>query len=244
MHDLRQRCPWDRRQTHGSLARHLMEESYEVLEAIDAVAAVDAGAVDDDDAEERAVAHLEEELGDLLFQVYFHATLAAEEGRFSLADVARGVHDKLVSRHPHLFAGAEAGEPDRMAADWESLKMAEKNRTSITEGIPAALPALALAAKLQRKGLAVGMHLDGPEEVARSVAAAVAPLGLAAGVAGAGDADPRGPGDDAAAGADEAAQIGALLFSVVSLARALDVDPESALRARAAAFRRDVEALG
>ena len=244
MHDLRQRCPWDRRQTHGSLARHLMEESYEVLEAIDAVAAVDAGAVDDDDAEERAVAHLEEELGDLLFQVYFHATLAAEEGRFSLADVARGVHDKLVSRHPHLFAGAEAGEPDRMAADWESLKMAEKNRTSITEGIPAALPALALAAKLQRKGLAVGMHLDGPEEVARSVAAAVAPLGLAAGVAGAGDADPRGPGDDAAAGADEAAQIGALLFSVVSLARALDVDPESALRARAAAFRRDIEALG
>jgi tetrapyrrole methylase family protein/MazG family protein len=245
MHDLRQRCPWDRRQTHGSLARHLMEESYEVLEAIDALSAVDAGTVDDDAAaEERAVAHLEEELGDLLFQVYFHATLAAEEGRFSLADVARGVHDKLVSRHPHLFAGAEAGEPDRMAADWESLKMAEKNRTSITEGIPAALPALALAAKLQRKGLAVGMHLDGPEEEARSVAAAVAPLGRAAEVAGAQDAGSRGPGDDAAAGADEAAQIGALLFSVVSLARALDVDPESALRARAAAFRRDVEALG
>ena len=254
MHDLRQRCPWDREQTHGSLARHLMEESYEVLEAIDAVAAVDAGTVADaggggggegdrpgPDAEERAVAHLEEELGDLLFQVYFHATLAAEEGRFTLADVARGVHDKLVSRHPHLFAGAEAAEPDRMAADWESLKKAEKNRTSITEGIPAALPALALAAKLQRKGLAVGMDLAGPEEEAAAVAAALAPLARAAGADDPGD---RGPGDDATAAADEAAQIGALLFSVVSLARALDVDPEGALRARAAAFRRDVEALG
>jgi ATP diphosphatase len=128
-----------------------------------------------------------------------------------------------------------------MAADWESLNKAEKNRTSVTEGIPAALPALALAAKLQRKGLAVGLHLDSPEEEVAAVAAAVAQLTRAA---GAGDSGARGPGDDATAVADEAAQVGALLFSVVSLARALDVDPEGALRARAAAFRRDVEALG
>jgi uncharacterized protein YabN with tetrapyrrole methylase and pyrophosphatase domain len=188
------------------------------------------------------VADLEEELGDLLFQVYFHATLAAEEGRFTLADVARGVHDKLVSRHPHLFGDAEATEPERMAADWEALKKAEKNRSSVTEGIPVALPALALAAKLQRKGLAVGLPLPGPAHEATSVAAGAAELARAAGRESGGTAD--GGARGAAGGADEADQVGALLFSLVSLARSLDIDAESALRARAAAFRRDVEALG
>ncbi|HEY5097186.1 MAG TPA: MazG nucleotide pyrophosphohydrolase domain-containing protein, partial [Acidimicrobiales bacterium] len=165
VHTLRERCPWDRRQTHQSLARHLLEESYEVLEAIDAVSEVDAAAADarapavDPGTEERAVSHLEEELGDLLFQVYFHATLAAEAGRFTLADVARGVHDKLVGRHPHVFGDVTAETPDQVAANWEALKLAEKGRTSVTEGIPAALPALALATKLQRKALAVGMVL-------------------------------------------------------------------------------------
>ena len=129
VHTLRERCPWDRRQTHGSLARHLLEESYEVLEAIDAVAAVERPASGpagrpapgpDAADEERAVAHLEEELGDLLFQVYFHATLAAEEGRFTLADVARGVHDKLVSRHPHVFGDVTAETADDVAANWEA----------------------------------------------------------------------------------------------------------------------------
>ncbi len=86
------------------------------------------------------MAHLEEELGDLLFQVYFHATLAAEAGRFTLADVARGVHDKLVSRHPHVFGDVTADTPEEVAANWEALKLAEKGRTSVTEGIPAALP--------------------------------------------------------------------------------------------------------
>ena len=162
VHILRQRCPWDRRQTHGSLARHLLEESYEVLEAIDAVASVDAASMDavdpapvypasveaavdagvaaEVDAEVEAVAHLEEELGDLLFQVYFHATLAAEAGRFTLADVARGVHDKLVSRHPHVFGDATADTAEAVAADWEARKLVEKGRSSVTEGIPAALP--------------------------------------------------------------------------------------------------------
>ena len=145
-----------------------------MLEAIDAVAAVDAATDEvapgtrprtmvpasvDAATEERAVAHLEEELGDLLFQVYFHATLAAEAGRFTLADVARGVHDKLVARHPHVFGDVTADTPEEVAANWEALKLAEKGRTSVTEGIPAALPALALATKLQRKALAVGMVL-------------------------------------------------------------------------------------
>ncbi|HEX6419983.1 MAG TPA: MazG nucleotide pyrophosphohydrolase domain-containing protein, partial [Acidimicrobiales bacterium] len=109
---LRAECPWDREQTHHSLRRHLLEEAYEVLEAIDHLD-VDAGEGFD---------ALEEELGDLLFQVVFHATLAAEEGRFTLADVARGIATKLVGRHPHVFGGAEVADADEVAARWEQLK--------------------------------------------------------------------------------------------------------------------------
>ena len=129
-----------------------------------------------EDGEATAVAHLEEELGDLLFQVYFHATLAAEEGRFTLADVARGVHDKLVARHPHVFGDVTAETADDVATNWEAIKKAEKGRTSVTEGIPAALPALALAAKLQRKATAIGMVLPALADEATRVAGAVTRL--------------------------------------------------------------------
>ena len=249
---LRQRCPWDREQTHGSLSRHLLEESYEVLEAIDAVAAIDDAIDDADDAghvagvgvggtrgggdEEQAVAHLEEELGDLLFQVYFHATLAAEEGRFTLADVARGVHDKLVSRHPHVFGDVTADTPEDVATNWEALKKSEKGRASVTEGIPAALPSLALAAKLQRKALAVGMVLPGVADEAVRVADGVSALAATGRPHRAVDGE-RGP-------PDQAAELGDLLFSLANVARALGVDPETALRARSAAFRSSVEARG
>ena len=244
---LRERCPWDRRQTHASLGRHLLEESYEVLESIDALAAVDAALEDGaagpevDERESRAVTDLEEELGDLLFQVYFHATLAAEEGRFTLADVARGVHDKLVSRHPHVFGDVTAETADDVAANWETLKKAEKGRTSVTEGIPAALPSLALAAKLQRKAAAIGMVLPGLADEAARVAAAAAALGPV------GDGT-TGPVDDVADGEGgaraRADAVGDLLFAAVGLARALGVDPETALLARSGAFRSEVEAHG
>jgi tetrapyrrole methylase family protein/MazG family protein len=250
---LRERCPWDREQTHGSLARHLLEESYEVLEAIDALAAVDAGAgpapdgdavaVGMDPVEEEAVAHLEEELGDLLFQVYFHAALAAEEGRFTLGDVARGIHDKLVSRHPHVFGEVVADTPEAVASNWEALKKAEKHRSSITEGIPAALPALALAAKLQRKALAVGMVLPPVADEAVRVADGVAGLRGARPEAEAGTITPRVT-DGEGGRSDHAAEIGDLLFSLCNMARVLGVDPETALRARGARFRSEVEARG
>ena len=144
---LRARCPWDREQTHRTLTRHLLEETYEVLEAIEALD-VEAGEGFD---------HLEEELGDLLFQVVFHATLAAEEGQFTLADVARGIHDKLVHRHPHVFGSVQADTPDQVVRNWEQIKRAEKGRTSLMDGIGEGLPSLLYAHKVQRKAASVGL---------------------------------------------------------------------------------------
>ena len=196
-------------------------------------------------AEERAVADLEEELGDLLFQVYFHATLAAEAGRFTLADVARGVHDKLVSRHPHVFGAVAAETDEDVATNWEALKKSEKNRSSVTEGIPAALPALALAAKLQRKALAVGMVLPSVAQEAVRVAEGVSSLGRSDAEAVPAGGQPHGRVTDGAGGrADHSAALGDLLFSLANVARALGVDPETALRSRAATFRRAVEKSG
>jgi tetrapyrrole methylase family protein / MazG family protein len=145
---LRERCPWDREQTHQSLTRHLLEEAYEVLDAIDHL----------DPEAGSGFEHLEEELGDLLFQVVFHSVLAAEAGRFTLADVARGIHDKLRDRHPHVF-DPTAGETtvEQLTVDWEARKVAEKGRASVMDGIPAALPALAYAAKVQKKAAAEGV---------------------------------------------------------------------------------------
>jgi tetrapyrrole methylase family protein/MazG family protein len=150
---LRARCPWDREQTHRTLTRHLLEETYEVLEAIEALPLHP-----DDEEAGGEFEHLEEELGDLLFQVVFHATLGAEEGRFTLADVARGIHDKLVHRHPHVFAGVQADTPAEVITNWEQIKRDEKGRSSIMDGIDEALPSLLYAHKVQRKAASVGLE--------------------------------------------------------------------------------------
>ena len=142
---LRERCPWDREQTHHSLTKHLIEESYEVLEAIERLPELGHGL-------------LEEELGDLLFQVVFHATIAAEAGEFTLADVARGVHDKLVHRHPHVFGAVEADTADQVRANWERIKHEEKGRTGLLDGIPAGLPSLLFADKVQKRAAAAGVE--------------------------------------------------------------------------------------
>lgn len=142
---LRRECPWDREQTHETLTRHLLEETYEVLDAIEAVSRDRPGAYE----------HLEEELGDLLFQVVFHARLAEEAGQFTLADVASGIHDKLRHRHPHVFGDVEVAGPDDVVRNWERIKQSEKGRESIFEGIPAHLPALLYALKVQKKAAAL-----------------------------------------------------------------------------------------
>jgi tetrapyrrole methylase family protein/MazG family protein len=228
---LRQRCPWDREQTHASLTRHLLEETYEVLEAIEAL-----------DAGPSTYQHLEEELGDLLFQVYFHSVLAAEAGQFGLADVARGVHDKLVRRHPHVFGTVEAESPDVVMANWEQIKKQEKGRRSVMDGIPAALPSLLHAHKVQRKAATLGF--DWPQGDAARIAAEeeLAALGGTAGPGGRPEntAGPGGrPENTAGPGGrrDDEERLGELLFAVVGLARHLGQDPEAGLRGATVRFR-------
>jgi tetrapyrrole methylase family protein/MazG family protein len=151
---LRAECPWDAEQTHRTLTRHLLEETYEVLEALDAVG--DGGP----DTDPEAYDHLEEELGDLLFQIVFHTTLATEAGAFGLGDVARGVHDKLVHRHPHVFGLVEVEGADEVIANWEEIKKAEKGRESVFDGMPADLPALLYALKVTKKAATFGATPD------------------------------------------------------------------------------------
>jgi tetrapyrrole methylase family protein / MazG family protein len=204
---LRAECPWDRRQTHQSLTRHLIEETYEVLDAI-------AGLDRDGGYEE-----LEEELGDLLFQVAFHATLAAEAGQFDLTDVARGIHDKLVDRHPHVF-----GPPGHPVPNWEEQKKAEKGRTSVMDGVPGHLPSLLFAAKMQSKAASVGFDWKNATQAWPKIDEELGELRAA--LDGADSGDP--------AVNDE---LGDVLFSVVNIARHLGLDPESSLRAAAMKFR-------
>jgi XTP/dITP diphosphohydrolase len=142
-------CPWDAEQTHQSLAPYLLEESYELIEAIE---------LDD-------LAHLREELGDVLLQVAFHSRLAEERPapeRFSIDDVAADLVAKLIRRHPHVFAGREVASAADLAANWEAIKAAEKRRESVTDGVPLGQPALALAAKLQRRARKAGLDATAP----------------------------------------------------------------------------------
>lgn len=142
MHQLRAPggCAWDREQTHASLVRYLLEESYELVDAI----------------ESGSDAALVEELGDVLYQVLFHADIAAEAGRFTLEDVAAHMNAKMIGRHPHVFGSAVAGTADEVVALWDSLKKVEKaDRTSVLDGVPFGMPSLLLADKLLDKGVEV-----------------------------------------------------------------------------------------
>ncbi|CAN5513143.1 nucleoside triphosphate pyrophosphohydrolase [soil metagenome] len=155
MDRLRQECPWDRAQTHRSLAKYLLEETHETLEAIDGL---------DDGG---GYAHLQEELGDLLLQVYFHARIASEApsegGGFTIDDVAGGIVDKLVHRHPHVFAGLDVADADEVERNWDAIQAQEKGRASVLDGLPPGLPALALADKVLGRAAKVGVTPAGPE---------------------------------------------------------------------------------
>ncbi len=140
-------CPWDAEQTHSSLARHLLEETHELLEAIDAD---NAGAI-------------REELGDVLLQVTFHAQIAADEGRWDIDDVAEGLVRKLIHRHPHVFGQTEVSGADEVLVNWERLKAEEKGERAIEDDIPPSLPVLARAGKVQRRAAGWGFEWRSPQ---------------------------------------------------------------------------------
>jgi uncharacterized protein YabN with tetrapyrrole methylase and pyrophosphatase domain len=157
--------------------------------------------------------------------------------------VARTLHDKLVARHPHVFGDAVADTPEDVAARWEVLKKAEKGRSSVTDGIPAALPALALAAKLQRKAESLGIDTGSLEDRRRQIAAGLDAFGGSGPKAGgSGTVDPESSGETLEASAETVMALGEMLFAVADAARRLGVDPETALRGRAGEFRRRIEA--
>lgn len=225
---LRLQCPWDREQTHSSLAAHLLEEAYEVIDAIDALSQADAAG--DPAAQASATGNLREELGDLLVQVVFHACLAEERGRFTLGDVAADVHDKLVARHPHVFGDVTATTPEQVVDNWEHLKLEEKGRQSVTEGIPEALPSLLLATKLQGKAEAIGANLPDFEHGRNWLVGAIGQLAAPV---------PPANGDGTSHAVEQSSEnrMGAMLFGLADLARRLGVDAEHSLRATALSFR-------
>jgi tetrapyrrole methylase family protein/MazG family protein len=213
-------CPWDAEQSHHSLTRYLLEEAYEVVEAVERLP---AAAPDDTASDDPAYVALVDELGDLLYQVIFHAVLADEAGAFGMADVARGIHDKLVRRHPHVFGDIDAATSDAVIANWEQIKKEEKGAGSIVAGITPGLPSLLYAHKLYRKAASVGLE---PGDVGASLAR----VDTATASLRSGAEDPE-------------TVLGEILAAAVALARALGVDTESALRGWAARFKERFEAM-
>ncbi len=215
---LREQCPWDREQTHQTLLPYLVEEAFEL---VDALQSLDP----DDPATDAAVI---EELGDLLYHVEFHAAIAEQQGRFSMVDITDGIHDKLVRRHPHVFADVNVESAADVLVNWDEIKRAEKARTSVFDGVPGSQPALSYAAQLGRKAARVGFDwpdVDGP---LAKVAEELDELAAA-----------RARGDEPAV-VDE---LGDVLFAIANVARHLGVDPELALRQAAVKFKRRFEAV-
>ena len=214
-------CPWDRKQTHASIANNMIEEAYEAVDCIEA----------------NDPAHLREELGDVLMQVVLHAQIAADAGEFTCADVARDINEKLIRRHPHVFGtpGADsvtAESADDVRAIWSKVKLAEKavkdegaagageRPEGLLDGVPRGLPALMQAQKVSRKAAAVGFEWETVQDVWSQVAEERAEF----------EAEPAGS-------IEREMEFGDLLFSLVNVARKEGIDAESALRASTMKFR-------
>jgi MazG family protein len=202
-------CPWDAEQTHESLVSNLIEEAYETVDAI----------------RSGDLAHMREELGDLLLQVVFHSELAEEAGHFTLDEVARGISDKLVHRHPHVFASSDASTADAVLAQWDAIKRAEKgdHEKPYLHGVGKGLPALPRAAKLQKKAAKVGFDWPDAAGVIAKIREELAEVEEAL--------------DGGSARAIEE-EMGDLLFSVVNLIRQRGSDPEVLMAAANAKFER------
>jgi len=212
---LRRSCPWDREQTHASLVRYLIEEAYEVVDAIEHGTDVEVC----------------EELGDLLFQIVFHSQLATERGKYSVADVIDGLSNKMIRRHPHVFGDVAVADVDAVWANWEQLKSQEATgqaRTSKLDGIPVHLGALQRGQKMQEKAARVGFDWTDPRDITEKLSEELRELADAR--IKAGDLKPEDP--------HVREELGDVLFTVVNLARRLGVDGEGAMRDANAKFER------
>jgi tetrapyrrole methylase family protein/MazG family protein len=210
---LRRSCPWDREQTHASLVRYLVEETYEVVDAI----------------EQGSDSELCEELGDLLFQIVFHSQLATERGKFSVADVIDGLSNKMIRRHPHVFGDVAVASVDQVWANWEVLKSQEATgltRTSKLDGIPTQMGALQRGQKMQEKAARVGFDWTDAREITEKLSEELRELADAR--LRAGDLKPEDP--------HVREELGDVLFTVVNLARRLGIDAEGAMRDANAKF--------
>ena len=203
---LRRECPWDRRQTHRSLRASLLEETYEVIDSLD----------------RGKVLELRGELGDILLHVVLHATIAEQNGEFTLAAILREISKKLIRRHPHVFAGTRVSGAEEVKKNWESLKLAE-GRRSYVDGVPLHLPALQRATRLQQRAAKVGFDWERPDQVWRKVREELEELRRTL------------HGSKKSRREEE---FGDLLFALVNYARFLGVNPETALRKTTTKFTR------
>lgn len=207
-------CPWDREQTHESIARNMIEEAYEAVDAI----------------EQHDAAHLREELGDVLLQVVLQSQIAADAGKFTVADVCRDVNAKMIRRHPHVFGEAAAGSAEEVLSIWDNVKLAEKSAADaqaeepegLLDSVPVSFPALLQAYKISRKAVAAGFEWDTVEDVWAKVEEEIAEFKQAC------------CSDDAQA---KELEFGDVLFSLVNVARKEGIDAETALRATCRKFR-------
>ena len=208
-------CPWDREQTHASIAHNMIEEAYE---AVDAIESCD-------------VVHLQEELGDVLLQVVLQSQIASDAGEFTIDDVCRAVNDKMIRRHPHVFGDATAVDTHEVLNLWDSVKLGEKgaaddaadgaglSREGLLDGVPTSFPALMGAQKISRKAVSAGFEWDTLDDVWDKVAEEIEEL------------------KGATTPAEREMEFGDVLFALVNVARKMGIDAESALRASCAKFR-------
>ena len=227
---LRRECPWDKKQTHASLRKHLLEETYETLEAIDRLSeTLDEDSADGENSKQGSAQNSEknaqqlaaakslcDELGDLLYQVFFHSLLASERDDFDVYDVVASIQAKLVRRHPHVFGDLEVESEEDLAPHWEAIKKSEGKRESVMDGIPSELPALLYASKVQRKAASLGAKPPS-ESTDSSAEPSDAPI------------DDQMPIDDQT--------IGRQLFAITQLAAQQGIDSEAALRSAARSFK-------
>ena len=207
-------CPWDREQTHESIARNMIEEAYEAVDAI----------------EQHDAAHLREELGDVLLQVVLQSQIAADAGEFTVADVCRDVNAKMIRRHPHVFGEAAAGSAEEVLSIWDNVKLAEKSAADaqaeepegLLDSVPVSFPALLQAYKISRKAVAAGFEWGTVEDVWAKVEEEIAEFKQAC------------RSNDAQA---KELEFGDVLFSLVNVARKEGIDAETALRATCRKFR-------